>query len=136
MICRSRGALVAALLLGCGDAPTDAPEDTDVVDTGVPLPSFETGLDPCSTQTWETVGAGFVLTWCAPCHSSDLRGSARQGAPVGVDFDDEAASLALADRILVRATGESPDMPPSGGPERAVLDDVVTWLQCAEGAAP
>lgn len=135
---RGPSALVLGTLLlaACGEVRTDTPDDAETATPDVPLPSFDTGLDPCETHAWETVGAGFVLTWCTPCHSSGLRGAARQGAPAGVDLDDEASALALADRILARATGEAPTMPPAGGPEQAVLDDVVTWLSCATGEGP
>ena len=52
-----------------------------------PAPDVAT-TDDCSTSpTWESFGQGFLRTWCTPCHSSGLPEGARQGAPLGVDFD-------------------------------------------------
>ena len=91
----------------------------------------DTGVDPCADAaitTWETFGAGFVTQHCQPCHASTT--NERQGAPDTVTFDTEEEVLAQADRILARATGDDPDMPPEGGvgaDDRYLLE---VWLSC------
>jgi hypothetical protein len=95
--------------------------------------------DPCSLRTWDTVGAPFVATWCAPCHSGALPVAERSGAPYGVDFDDEADVIARRERFQARAidaAGTPAAMPPSGGPDAALLARVQTWLICLDEAAP
>jgi thiol-disulfide isomerase/thioredoxin len=95
--------------------------------------------DPCSLRTWDTVGAPFVATWCTPCHSSALPVAERSGAPYGVDFDTEADVVAHLDRFQARAldaAGTPAGMPPSGGPDAALLARVQTWLDCLPEPAP
>lgn len=115
----------AALLLwlsACGaatQAPDDPPDDP-VVDTA----------DPCGGLDWATAGAPVILTWCAPCHGSGVAPGTRQGAPREVVLDDEATTRALAARLLARATGPSPTMPPVGGPTEAERERLAAWLRC------
>jgi uncharacterized membrane protein len=130
-------ALAALPLAACGlfapGAPAgpqgSTPEDVVVGDTA----------DACSLRTWDTVGAPFVATWCTPCHSSALPVAERSGAPSGVDFDTEADVLARLDRFQARAldaAGTPAAMPPSGGPDAALLARVQTWLDCLAQPAP
>lgn len=99
-------------------------------------PAGPTGPEPdpqaCaeSTLTYQNFAAPFVITWCRGCHGSGLPVNMRQNAPVGLDFDTAAQVRSAQQRILVRATGEAPTMPPVGGPsaqERALLAE---WLAC------
>ena len=76
---------------------------TDELVPGTCLP------DPAS---WERVDA-LLDRSCNGCHSEAVIGAARLGAPVGIDFDDEAAVARHADRIMVRAVVEG-TMPPGG----------------------
>lgn len=79
-------------------------------------------------MSWATFGQGFVTTWCRGCHSAEA--PSRRGAPVGIDFDTEAQTLALADRVLARSTGRSADMPPAGGPLEEDRLRLRIWLEC------
>lgn len=117
--------MIVLLWLACaGDAaqpPDDGPVDTDVVDTAA---------DPCRRLTWASAGGPFTRTWCATCHSAELTGAARAGAPVGLDLDTEAQVVAHAARVRARALVDPPTMPPVVVPpagERAAFD---AWLRC------
>ena len=80
--------------------------------------------------TWENFGQGFLTENCQTCHASAAPD--RNGAPSAVTFDDKDESLALADQILARASGDDADMPPEGGvadEERLKLE---IWLSCWE----
>ncbi|MFT5457073.1 MAG: hypothetical protein ACI9K2_003566 [Myxococcota bacterium] len=97
---------------------------------GVVAPS--PAQDPSCTDspTWESFGQAWLRTWCTPCHSSALPAEARQGAPLGIDFDTYSATLPLASRLVPVAGGADATMPPAGGPspeERARLEE---WVEC------
>lgn len=83
-----------------------------------------------SVLTYQNFGEPFLLDWCRGCHASGLPEDMRQGAPVGVDFDDLDLVRTHAERILTRTTGAMPTMPPNTGPsseERALLAE---WIAC------
>lgn len=79
--------------------------------------------------TYENFGRALLNRHCNSCHSQDVRGNQRGGAPEGVDFDDWEMVLSWADRIEARTLDST--MPPSGGTliaeERARLAE---WLRC------
>lgn len=52
-------------------------------------------------------------TNCLACHSSELTGTARNGAPADVNWDTYEATLPNAERAIVRAVQEM-TMPPAG----------------------
>lgn len=75
-----------------------------------------TPLSKCADApvvTWSNFLEGFFIENCQTCHASTSL--ERYGAPVGVTFDTLEQVLALEDRILARATGDAPSMPPGGG---------------------
>lgn len=125
-------ALALTLALGCG-ATVPPDDDVETGDSGVV--ATDTSPDPCAPLTWETAGAPVVLTWCTPCHSEDLTGMARSGAPRGVDFDDEDDVRQRAARVWARALSDPPTMPPASGPSEDALDRLGAWLTC-EGLTP
>jgi hypothetical protein len=90
-------------------------------------------VDPACVEsplTYRSFGEPFLLDWCRGCHSSGLSEANRQGAPLGIDFDDVDRVREHLPRIAVRATGAAPTMPASGGPsdeERALLAE---WISC------
>jgi hypothetical protein len=105
--------MLALLLLGC--------------------PGPREPADPCSAPdapTWHNFAQGYVRTWCLGCHSASVAGADRQGAPVGMDFDTWSQVHARRDRIAVRATGDSPDMPPLGGITVEAVARFEQWLAC------
>ncbi len=88
---------------------------------------------PCpegSVLDWENFGAPFLQNWCTGCHSADVAGPARYGAPVGIDLETPASARHHAARIWARAADGNETMPPAGGPgaeERRLLGE---WLAC------
>lgn len=114
--------LVAALAVAaCGTDAVPTGDDDD------PVP-----VDTCedSVLDFGNFGEPFVASWCRGCHSSELPTAMRQDAPAGVDFDDHAMTTQWAERILLRATGDQPTMPPAGGPSEAERALLVEWLAC------
>lgn len=110
------------LLVGCGtDAVDRTPDD--------PLPDPEV----CETETflrYDNFAAGFSADWCRGCHSSAVPEGGRQDAPLDVNFDTEADLVKWRERILVRATGETPTMPPAGGPSEEERQLLREWIDC------
>jgi cytochrome c5 len=93
--------------------------------------SADTGL--CADTplvTWENFGDGFVRQNCQTCHSSTS--TDRRGAPPNATFDSHDQTVALRDRILARATGDDPTMPPSGGVAPLDRTKLEIWLTCWE----
>ncbi len=110
---------LALMLASCtGDEGTEP--DTPVV---------ETGTAEC-LDTWESWASGFLRTWCTSCHSSELGEGQRYDAPVGIDFDTYASTVALAALIERSATGDDADMPPVGGPPAHDRERLATWFAC------
>lgn len=110
------------LLLACTTADTDSGLDCDAHATPVDYGSF---------------GQGFLDAYCVSCHSSQMAGSDRLGAPVDVNLDTYADADAWADRIWARtAAPETPTMPPGGGPTAGDLDLLREWLVCDMGVTP
>jgi hypothetical protein len=63
-------------------------------------PPTESVCPPAGTSlTYENFGQGFMETYCTRCHSSELVGSARHGAPSFHDFDSLFGSKAVSDHI-------------------------------------
>ncbi len=79
---------------------------------------------------WENFGDGFITQNCQPCHASTAVD--RYGAPADVTFDDEDETLAWTERILARAAGDDPDMPPAGGVDDTDREKLEIWLTCWE----
>lgn len=122
-----------AILVGCALWACHKDKDPDgptVQDTDPAEDRGDTAVPPCARLTWETAGAPVILTWCAPCHGSAVAPGTRQGAPPDVILDDEATTRAWADRVVARATGAAPDMPPRGGVDPEALERLAAWLAC------
>ena len=118
--------LLCLALGGCEDAadPAEEPSNTE--------PSQARVLDPCETThaTYETVGEPFMRTWCTPCHHSELSGDDRPLGSEGVNLDTYTLVVSHLERIEARALGESPTMPPAGGPSPEDLERLAFWLEC------
>ncbi len=125
--------VAAALLWGC-EGESDTSETSEGgSDTSVDT-QYETFDErPCpedSELTFESFGGPFLISWCNGCHASGMPEAERQGAPLGIDFDDIDRIRAQAERIWARSGDHNFTMPPAGGPEddeRALLGE---WLAC------
>ncbi len=134
--------MLLALLLACSAATPPAADKADD-DSAAETDSASTAdsgaaddsaaIDPfCVDQpvvTWANFGAGFLLEACQGCHASATPD--RHGAPEGVSFDNVDEAWAWQPRILARATGEAPTMPPLGGINEADRQLLEIWLRCA-----
>lgn len=113
---RAAGVAAMVLLLAACGSGADSAENV-CAERGPPL-------------TYDNFGKGFISKHCVGCHSSLIAGNQRKGAPPGVDLDTYYGVVTWAYRIESRSLGESPGMPPGGGPsesERARLEE---WLSC------
>lgn len=118
--------LLPVALLACGDRGADDDDGGDSADTGVP-----TWCEDAPVVTWNSFGEGFVTEHCQACHASTT--GDRNGAPDDVVFDTQGDAIAHADRILARAAGAEPSMPPRGGVPDDDKQKLEIWLQCWEG---
>jgi uncharacterized membrane protein len=109
---------LAAMLLatGCGDKIDPVHEgDSGACSSGTPV-------------TWANQMQSFFARYCTSCHSSQLGGTARNGAPPTVNWDTYAAAFASGDRADVRA-GMGTTMPPSPPmPSQAERDLLHCWV--------
>jgi len=103
-----------------------------------PTPSGAT-CPPDSAWTYENFGQPFMEQYCVRCHSSELHGSARQGAPLYHDFDSLEGIIVVSNHVD-EYTAAGPDsvnerMPPNGEPpsleEREKLGE---WIACEREA--
>ena len=67
---------------------------------------------PSGAQQQASSGAFILFGTCAGCHSSQLEGADRQGAPPGMDFDDTDIIRDMAEDIY-RTAVEGTMPPPS-----------------------
>lgn len=74
-------------------------------------------------------------TYCTRCHSSELKGSARNGAPLYHDFDSLLGIIVVADHVD-EYTAAGPEavnemMPPNGlAPTLEERTQLGEWLAC------
>lgn len=109
---------------GCGS------HDTSVLGppTGAMCPS-------ASPLTYANFGQAFMDNYCTRCHSSQLVGGARNGAPAYHDFDTQLGVQQVADHID-EAAGAGPDaendsMPPDGTmPTLEERQKLAEWIAC------
>jgi hypothetical protein len=82
-------------------------------------------------DTWTSFAQPFFGSYCTRCHSSTLTGAARNGAPDGYNWDDEASVRAHLDMIRT-AVGVGNFMPPSDPrPACDARRRVVRWIDAA-----
>jgi len=120
-------ALLVAAPAGCSSGPW------------VPTPTGATCPPEGTDLTYENFGTPFMEAYCVRCHSSELKGAARMGAPIYHDFDSKIGILNVAAHVD-REAAAGPDaidrhMPPNGDkPTDAERYDLGTWLACEEQA--
>ncbi|MFO0748509.1 MAG: hypothetical protein U1F43_23015 [Myxococcota bacterium] len=122
---RAVAAFVALAACDDGGGSSPGPDASAEVDTSV-LPID--WCDDAPVLSWDNFGQGFMVENCQPCHASTA--AVRHDAPDDVTFDTPADIALFRDRILLRATGPTPEMPPAGGvslDDRALLE---AWLRC------
>jgi len=119
-------AIGSAGLAGCGG---DDGDDGELVN-GCPThraPLAEPG-DPIDGDTYATFAQPLFTTYCVRCHSTTRTGADRNGAPVGYNWDDEAAVRAHRSEMR-NAIGVSNFMPLT--PPNPTCDErarLVRWI--------
>jgi uncharacterized membrane protein len=132
-MCARRVVFLVALLSGCSDdasSPVDAGRDGPPLINGCPslsTPQANPG-DPIDGDTFASFAAPLLTTYCTRCHSTTLTGAARNGAPIGFDWNDEASvRLHLAE--MRNAIGVVNFMPPSAPlPSCDERQRLVRWI--------
>jgi uncharacterized membrane protein len=116
---------LAFTLVGCSDDHSSA----------VFGPPTESTCPPNSTITYASFGQQFMERYCTRCHSSELVGAARQGAPSFHDFDTQAGVKGVSNHIdettasgpAATNTGMPPNGPKPTMEERVQLGE---WIAC------
>ena len=103
------------------------PESSDPID----IPEVDDEFcDTAPAVTWNNWANSLFITHCQGCHAQSSPD--RYGAPQTIHFDNEAATIDLADRVWIRVIEEE-TMPPAGG----ILEDdlylLEIWLRCSVG---
>jgi len=98
-------------------------------------PPTESVCPPGSALTYDNFGKPFMEAYCTRCHSSELMGAARMGAPSFHDFDSRFGVAAVADHIdettAFGPAAENHSMPPTGPrPTDAERRQLGEWLAC------
>jgi uncharacterized membrane protein len=127
--------LITGAVVGCHD-------DHEHGEEGTPSGAVCTSDAP----NYDNFGRAFMQSYCTRCHSSTLKGAARQGAPDGHDFDSYLGVIAVADHVDEKAAAGpaivNEEMPPSD--PKPMLEErkkLGTWLACelaflADGGTP
>jgi hypothetical protein len=98
-------------------------------------PPTESVCPPTSTLTYQNFGKPFMEAYCTSCHSSELTGLDRKGAPSFHDFDTLFGIKAVNEHIdETTAAGPAAinaSMPPDGpGPTLREREQLGQWLAC------
>lgn len=134
--------VIVAAAAGCGDGHGN---DGGVVDMAVTADDMTLLVNGCvplnqpqatpdggaGGDTWASYASGFFTMYCTRCHSTTLSGNARNGAPDGYDWDDEATVRAHLDMIrdAVGVSNFMPFTPPD--PTCAERKRIVRWIDAA-----
>ena len=99
------------LALACASGDAESPSDT---------------AEAAPVVTWANFGQALMIEHCQPCHATTAPN--RHDAPEAVTFDTHEDAILWKERILARATGDAPTMPPAirlDDQDRELLE---TWL--------
>jgi cytochrome c553 len=86
------------------------------------------GSCPPNSQEQQDSGSFILFTTCIGCHSENLSGADRQGAPPGSNFDNAELIKAQAAEIYERSIDGT--MPPGGGLNDMQLESLRAYLAC------
>jgi hypothetical protein len=98
-------------------------------------PPTESQCPQGSTLTYDNFGKPFMTKYCTRCHSSDLVGAARHGAPSFHDFDSLFGIKAVHEHIdETTAAGPAAfnDGMPQDGPKPTSMEryQLGEWIAC------
>ena len=114
--------MLLAGLVGCTSDPTFGPPTESICPTG-------------SSLTYDTFGKPFMERYCTRCHSSELVGAQRMGAPSFHDFDTlfgvKAVSVHIDETSAAGPASTNDGMPLDGpSPPLAERRDLGEWIAC------
>ena len=121
--------MILTFLLACGGATDPGGADPVAADDAALADPGDCERAP--PLDYANFGQGFFTRYCTSCHSSQLTGADRSGAPEAYDFDSEAAIAASIGIIRVVTLGDAPTMPPGGSPTATELSLLDEWLTCS-----
>jgi len=113
------GALVGACDSGDG-GETDSSSDSD---GNGELPEVD-----CAASTAPSFSQLAALSSCTNCHSSELSGGDRAGAPVGVDYDTYASAKANAEEGAIEVNAGR--MPIGANLSSEDKEEFYLWALC------
>lgn len=89
----------------------------------------EAGPDvDCGTATVPKFAEVTAFAKCTACHSSDKAGTARAGAPVGINYNTYADAKLNAPKGMDEVYEGA--MPPGGGMTEAEKTQIYNWASC------
>ena len=116
----------------CGTGGSDS-GDVETVPLGPnqPLP-IPTSIDcPSGTNlTFQNFGGQFLRRYCSGCHSVNLSGSDRHGAPEDINLDTAADGLTFRIDMIRYASGDEASMPPGVAVQKDERTLFREWLKC------
>jgi hypothetical protein len=127
--------LMALTALGCSSSESSS-EPEERGPASMPGPSGATCPDADDSPRYGELAVDFFARYCVRCHSSELSGSARHGAPRSTNLDTlegvQAASLEMLDQLAAAGPlQENTFMPPAGpAPSPAERERLGQWLAC------
>ncbi len=113
--------LVGALAGACDSGDGDS-GDSDGSETGE-LPEVD-----CAASNVPAFGELAAISSCTSCHSSELSGGDRAGAPVGVDYDTYENAKANAEQGAVEVNAGR--MPIGSSLGESDKEDFYLWALC------
>lgn len=122
------GVLLLGSQMGHGGGCCEEEEEVFGAPTGATCP-------PGSTLTYNNFGKQFMQSYCTRCHSSELTGAARHGAPSFHDFDTLSGIKAVSDHIdETAAAGPSSvnESMPEDGTQPTLMErqQLGEWIAC------
>lgn len=97
-------------------------------------PPTESTCPQGSTLTYENFAKGFMTHYCTKCHSDELRGAARMGAPTFHDFNTLFGIKAVYDHVD-ETTAAGPAAVNDGMPQSAPFPTLEERKQLGEWIA-
>ena len=131
----SRQRLLAMLVLALG-AGCSEPASDDAMQPATKQGPSGAECPSGSTLTYQSFASEFFGSYCVRCHSSEVEGTSRHGAPRSLNYETVEGIMAVpAERIdMVAAAGPSQYnafMPPSDPrPSRGEREQLGEWLAC------
>ena len=117
--------LSVSLLGGCGEKDDPVQDkDSGTQDDGSNQDG-NSGADEDSV-TYTSHIKTILNANCTRCHLAELQGADRNGAPVGIDFDNYGDASTNSTRANARIQAGS--MPPGGGLDQSDRDKFQAWI--------